>query len=288
MENDKTQGTPGAEDTGAAIVKENEHQTPPVGSEPTPKDNEVPVNKTGGEGNDDDPSARLEALQAEKELLEKRYKDAERKITELGQDRSETRRNFENLSSAIVDLRQQLKTVTKKPLPSTEEFIKAINTKGVEPIMDLINDVVSEKTSQFESASSEKDEAYMKMELEFEKMKMESDTTNYPGFKELWPEIQKLAADEAAPVNYSAGVKPALHALYKLVKSDHSGDAIKAAEAEAAKRKEEQLAREANAGTAGGGKKGSGAGMTDAEMRKMDTAKLRELVASVHGVADRD
>lgn len=288
MEKVNTQGTPEGTDTGAETGKELENKTPPVVSEPPkPEGNQPPI-KSGEGGDDEDPAIRLEKVLQEKDILEKRFKDAERKITELGTERSSTRKQFEQLSNALLDVRQQLAQATKKPLPSTKEFIERINKEGVAPILELIKDSQSEVVSRYDQELSARDEANMKLELELTKMQMSADAENYPDFNSLWPEMQKLARDPNTPVNFEAGVGPSLKALYKLVRSDHSRDAILEAERKAKEEAEAKLAKEANSTVATGGKKGSGAGISEGEMRKMDTKKLRDLVQSMHGVADRD
>lgn len=256
----------------------------PVGPDASSQDKDT-ANKTGEVADGDDALIRLKS---EHEKLQKRYKDAERKITELGQDRSHISRSFETLTSQITDLQQKLATATKKPLPSKEQFIAELQAKGVEALMPYIQEPVAEMKTHYENELSARDERELQKELRFEKFYRENDTANYPGFKELWPEMQRLARDSSTPVNYEAGVGTALDALYKLARADHSGDAILEAEKAAKEKAEANLAKEANSGVASGGKKGGSTSLTDKELRDMPLDKLREAVSSLHGVADRD
>lgn len=269
--------------TNEEAVKAGQDQQP-VGPSASTADNDT-ANKTDGGAQGEDPLTRL---QQEKETLEKRYKDAERKITELGQDRSHISKSFETLTGQIAELQQKLAAATKKPLPSKEEFIADLQAKGIEALMPYINEPVNEVKSRYERELQDRDEKMMKMELAFEKADMARDSANYPGFSELWPEMQKLARSESTPVNFDLGVRPSLEALYKLARADHSGDAILEAEKEAKAKAEANLAKEAKSTVAGGGKKGSATSISEDELRKMPVDKLREVVAQMHSVADRD
>lgn len=278
QETNPLDGNTGNEDVKAGVGQQ------PVGSEPTPSAKDT-ANKTEGVVDDNDPLTRLTA---EHETLQKRYKDAERKITELGQDRSDTRRSFETLTNQLADLQAKLAAQSKKPLPSKEEFIASVNEKGLEALMPYINEPVNEVKSHYEKELEVRDQRIMQMELDYVKDSMERDGANYPGFKELWPEMQKLARDPNAPVNFDLGVKPSLISLYKLTRADHSGDAILEAEKKAKADAEAGLVKEAKTTITGGGKKGSATKISDDELRKMPIDKLKDLVAGMHGVADRD
>jgi len=281
---DNTQNVnPEAGKTNDEAVKAGQDQQP-VGPDASTTENDT-ASKTDGGANGEDALTRLTA---EYETLQKRYKDAERKITELGQDRSHISKSFESLTGQIADLQQKLAAATKKPLPSKEQFIADLQAKGIEALMPYINEPVNEVKTHYERQLEERDEKMLKMELAFEKADMARDVANYPGFSELWPEMQKLARSESTPVNFDLGVRQSLDALYKLARADHSGDAILEAEKEAKAKAEANLAKEAKSTVAGGGKKGSATHISEEELRKMPVDKLREVVAQMHSVADRD
>jgi len=217
---------------------------------------------------------------------ETNYKELQRKFTEVTQDRSSMRNEFKALQDAMKALQGSVSEVTKKPLPSPEEFIKAIQTDGIGAIQPFLDDKINPMKESYEKELASRDDKIMKLESDFECMIRRTNSDQYPDFAKLEPEIKQLAADPKCPVDWNRSTGEVIDTLYNLVRAKHSSDALNAATAAGAKKEQERLANEANAGVAGGGKANSAS--TPDYSKVKDIEKLREMLIDKFGIADRD
>ena len=218
--------------------------------------------------------------------LEKSYKELQRKFTEVAQDRSSMRREFKSLQDAITSLQTSVSQVTKKPLPSPEQFISDLQTKGIDAIQPFLNDQINPIKESYQKELSDRDTKLMALETKMACMTRRNDTDNYPDFAKLEPEIARMVEDPNCPIDFNRPTEEVIDALYNLVRSKHSSQALLEAEKMGRKKAEENLAKESKTTVAGGGKS---AGSPTPNLNQVkDLNKLREIVKNMHGVADRD
>ncbi len=214
------------------------------------------------------------------------YKELQRKFTEVTQDRSSMKTEFKGLQEAMATLQGSMSEMTKKPLPSPEEFIKAIQTDGIGAIQPYLDDKINPLVESHQKALTERDEKIMVLEANYECMSRRNSPDTHPDFAKLEPEIKQLAASQECPVDWNRSTGEVIDTLYNLVRAKHSSDALAAATADGTKRAEERLVNEANASVTGGGKANT-VGTPDYSKVK-DVSKLREMLIDRFGIADRD
>lgn len=217
--------------------------------------------------------------------LQKSYKDLQRKFTEVTQDRSSMKDEFQVLQDAMTKLQSSVSEVTKKPPPSPEQFIQDLQANGIGAIQPLFDERINSMKDTYQKDLSTKDGRILALEAKTERLARKYDPENYPDFAKLEPEIAALAESPNCPVDFSKPIGEVMDALYNLVRSKHSSDALLAAEDIGKKKAEENLVRESKTTVTGGGK-GS---VSSPDLSKIsDIKKLREIVANMHGVAERD
>jgi len=217
---------------------------------------------------------------------ETNYKELQRKFTEVTQDRASMKKEFQALQTALNTLQGSMKEMTKKPLPSPEEFIKAIQTDGIGAIQPYLDDKINPLKESYEKELAARDEKLMRLEANHECMIRRSDSDKYPDFAKLEPEIKALAASPDCPVDFNRSTGEVIDTLYNLVRAKHSSDALLAAQQDGAKRTEARLANESNATVAGGGKANTVSSPDYSKVKDVD--KLRSMLIDRFGIADRD
>jgi hypothetical protein len=118
--------------------------------------------------------------------------------------------------------------------------------------------------------------------------KLKDERTNsekYPNFTDLEPTMQELVNSGTVTWEDSQPIGDVIDHLYNLAKTRHSEEAIKQAEAHGKQKAEAELANEAKAAVATGGK---GVSTSPADLQKMPLDKLEQLAIQLHGIADRD
>ena len=74
---------------------------------------------------------------------EKNYKELQRKFTEVTQDRSSMRKDFDVLKDAMASLQGSVSQMTKKPLPSPEQFISDLQKNGIGAIQPFLDEQIN-------------------------------------------------------------------------------------------------------------------------------------------------
>ena len=182
------------------------------------------------------------------------YKELQRKFTEVTQDRSSMKSEFKQLQDAMKSLQSSVSEVTKKPLPSPEEFIKAIQTDGIGAIQPFLDDKINPLMESHQKELASRDEQIMALQANQECASRRSSPDTHPDFAKLEPEIKQLAASPDCPVDWNRPTGEVIDTLYNLVRAKHSSDALGAAEQTGRDKEKERLGNEANAGVTGGGK----------------------------------
>ncbi|MCK5020506.1 MAG: hypothetical protein KAS32_26040 [Candidatus Peribacteraceae bacterium] len=218
--------------------------------------------------------------------LDTSYKELQRKFTEVTQDRSSMRKDFQSLKDAMGTLQTSFSKASEKPPLSPEDFIREIQTKGVDAIAPHYKSEINLLKESYSKDLTSRDDRIINLEAQVECFLRRSDTDRYPDFAKLETEIKQLAQDETVPVDFSKPTGEVIDALYNLVRSKHSGEALLEAEKNGLKKAEERIAKESSTTVASGGK---GVSQPVTDLNKVtDINKLREIVGGMHGIAERD
>lgn len=221
------------------------------------------------------------------DVFEKRFKDMESKFTRTRQQEIAAQREKAELKNQLTEMAKTIQSLTKKPY-SPAEFIKDLQEKGPEAIFPLLE----EKMKALKDEQAQKEKSYADrievLELRDALNSRRADSENYPDFRKMENTMKEIWESENCPKEIQdPKLSPdvVLDKLYELAKSKHSTDAVKAAHQSGKKEAEKQLAKEAGVAVASGGK---AAGSAIPNMDKMSTKQLRDLVASLGGIVDRD
>jgi len=280
-ENPEVSANAGSTEGNGSEVAENQNATPvsqnPLDTTKEPTDNVA----EGGEVKE--PEINWQERYSQQEQS---YKELQRKFTEVTQDRSSMRKEFQALQSAMKELQSGFAQATKKPLPSPEEFVTDIQKNGVNAIKSLLDAEINPVKESYRKELESRDGRIINLEASLECVMRRNDPDRYPDFAKLEPEIKSLVETGDVPIDFTKPTGEIIDTLYNLVRSKHSSEALKAAEQFGHKKAEERLANESKSTVAGGGKTG---GVATPNLDKVkDINKLREIVAGMHGVADRD
>ena len=224
-----------------------------------------------------DPRTSYDSLTKEFQSVSKSYKELQREFTRRNQDSSELRKQLDTLHKAFTEATREEVT--------PEAFMKSLQSQGVKAFDPLREQWTKELKDDFGKQLSEQQEARLKDRNEFEVMKRELNTSKYPDVAKLKPLMNEIATSDNCPIDWNQDLGVIYDTLYKLAKDGSAENSVKEAREIGRKEAESRAANEANAGVAGGGKS---AGSTTPDLNKItDIAKLREMVAQMHGVADR-
>lgn len=230
------------------------------------------------------PSKKSSPQPSPEALFEKRFRDMEAKFTRTRQQELAEKRANEALQKQIADMSQAIQQLTKKPY-SPADFIRDLQQKGPEAVIPLIQEekakIAEELRKEIAEVRGVLDEERTLRSL----AERRSDSENYPDFRELEPVMKEILDEQGPKFNLNRAPGELMDELYKLAKERKADEALKDAEQFGRKNAERQLAKEAKANVAGGGKT-AGSAMPD--ISKMSTGKLREHLASLGAVADRD
>jgi len=221
-----------------------------------------------------DPKTSYSSLVKELESVNKNYGELRKEYTRRTQYESELKKQIESLSGAFAE-------ATKEKI-SPEDFIKSIQTQGIDALNPLREQWTNDIRSQYDKALEERDARMAKMEVDLAIMQRRADATNYPDFTKLEPAMQQLLDSPECPVDVDkVGTAQALDTLYKLARSYSMEEAIKQAKTVGEKDAEKRLAKESATAMASGGK--SGAPET---LEGKSAAELRQHFARTIGISD--
>lgn len=225
-----------------------------------------------------DPQKSYEALYAELGNVSKSYKALQAEFTRRNQDHSEVRKQLEGLHKLFQE-------ATKEEI-SPEEFMKSLQKDGVKAFEPLREQWTKGVKEDYDTRISELQAQRLQDRNALAVMRREFDTKNYPDWHELKPAMNAIVESPNCPINWESGDLDLIYdTLYKLAKESRADESVKKAKEIGAKEEQSRAAKEAAAAVAGGGKT---AGSTSPDLEKVkDISKLREMVAAMHGVADR-
>lgn len=224
--------------------------------------------------------------------VRKSYEELRKEFTRRTQSESQLKKQYadavsqlQSLHDSHKQLASMIQQATKKPI-DPEQFIADLQKQGPAALDAYLEDKLGGRLKEIEDKYNKQ---YMDvatrnftLEAELEKVKRLHDTARYPDFDKLLPTMEALADPETCPIDMSKlSIAEIYDALYKLARSQHSEEAIKAAEELGRKSAEAALAKESVTTVAGGGKAGSTTNPAD-----MPLDKLRQYFVSQIGEAE--
>jgi hypothetical protein len=234
----------------------------------------VPTDKTLPASTGFDPKTSYDMLVKQLEGANKSYGELRKEFTRRTQYESELKKQIDTLSKAFAE-------ATKSEI-SPEEFVKSIQTQGIKALNPLKEQWRQEIKSEYDNALTEEKNARMSLQTNFEIMRRELDTVNYPDFPKLKDTMNELANSPECPVDWNQDTGIVLDTLYKLARSYSMEKAIQEAKSIGATEAEAKLAKESATAVAPGGKSGGPTNPTDIK----DISKLRQYFVSQIGEAE--
>jgi len=220
-----------------------------------------------------DPQTTYTGLLRQFETVNKSYGELRKEFTRRTQYESELKKQIDTLTRAFAE-------ATKEQI-SPEDFIKNIQTQGINALNPLRDQWQKEISEKYDGALSQRDQELGSLKINFAIMQRQLDSENYPDFAKLRPLMYELATSENCPVNMDGDVSVALDSLYKMARSLSMETAVKEAEKNGQRKAEAQLAKEAATSVVTGGKSG-----LPADPSKMSVEQLRQHFVSRIGESE--
>lgn len=217
--------------------------------------------------------------------VQRSYEELRKEFTRRTQYEAELQKKLSAIEESNKNLAESLAKATEEPF-NPEQFMETFKSQGpkaLEPYLDKrLKSLVEKYDKTIDTLQSERIQDRTRIEVLIRR----ADEANFPDFERLENAMRDLAASENCPVDLNRPIPEVLDTLYKLVREQHSGEAVIAAEQLGKSKAEAQLAKEAATAVAGGGKP-SGT-VTPGDMKNMKLDDLEKLVIQMHGIADRD
>lgn len=276
-EEEEQQGTTASDPSASAPVAQATSAAPSAATDVTTpgaaQANPAQASKTEQGGQED--------WQAKFAQLERNYKEATRKLSSQGAEKNQYRTQLDGMNKQLQDVHKALQSMTKKPF-EFGQFLEDLQARGPQALFDSIQEPLSAELQSIREQNASLSTQLQGVMVERSVEAARANTKKYPEFDKYEAEMTEAYLNGSLPMDTSK-MNPAeiVDKLYSLVRLQHSEDHFKAAEHLGKIKAEKELAREANASVAGGGKPITPAvkdpmAMTAAELR----AKL--------GVADRE
>lgn len=266
---------------GALSTPENK-ATEAVQNSPDTKEQEVqsntPQNNVEQAAPSFDAQQTYEALKGQYETLGKSYSELRKEFTRRSQTESEMRKKLDMMFDT-------LSKATETPI-NPDAFMRELQTQGPKALETYFQKWAEPIKSGYMTELQKRDAADLQSRTDYEIRLRRLDKERYPDFEKLEPLMNELAESDNSPINWNRPINECLDTLYTLVRERYSEKAVQEAVKLGAKSAEERLAKESRSTVAGSGKS---VGNVPPDLNKItDINKLREVVASMVGVADRD
>lgn len=216
--------------------------------------------------------------------VRKSYEELRRDYTRQTQQRAAYEKQVAEMQAAQKAMEAKLAEATKKPV-DLEKFFQDLKAQGPDAILPFLKPELEKLSKGYDERLSKSAQENQALVMEVNLLNRRMDSKNYPDFVALEPKMRELVESGKAAVDFNKPIAEVIDALYNLVRSSNSVDAIKVAEKAAYSKAQLELAKESKTAVAGGGK---GTSVTPADLHKMPIDKLEALVEQMHGVADRD
>lgn len=221
-----------------------------------------------------DPRTSYDALIAKYGSLEKSNLELRREFTRRTQHESELKRQIESLHKAFAQ-------ATKQEI-SPEEFMKSLQTQGLKAFDPLREEWTNDLKSQHQKDLETRDHEITALKTNFEVMRRELDTVNYPDFAKMKETMQMIADSENSPIDWNQDVGVIYDTLYKLARDLKAEESVKEARAIGRKEADAQAAKEASTAVAAGGKTNT----TGVNLQNASAADLRKHFTKLGMVSD--
>lgn len=216
-------------------------------------------------------------LKRENDIALKRYNDLRRKLDSQGAERNDYKKRFETLEAMQKQIADSIKMLTHKETYDPDQFIEDLRTQGPDYFRNLLQ-------KEREALLAGTNEKISGMEQTLNNVLIDkvvasrlANTAKYPDFKLLEQDMADIYTENTALFDAKyPNLDEKVDALYNAAKLQRSPDAIKEAEARGRKKTEEELAREAHASVAGGGRVGSPA---QVDPSTLSAAELKKIFA---------
>lgn len=221
-----------------------------------------------------DPKTSYDSLVKQLESVNKNYGNLRSEYTRRTQYEAQLKTQLDNLHKAFTQ-------ATKQEI-SPEEFMKSLQTQGVKAFDPLREEWTKELKTEHEKALEARDQEITGLKTNFEIMRREIDTTNYPDFAKLKPVMNEIASSENCPVDWNQDVGVIYDTLYKLARDLKAEESVKKAHELGRQSADAQAAKESATAVAAGGKTNT----TGLDTRKMSAAQLKQHFAKLGMVSD--
>jgi len=227
--------------------------------------------------------------------------DAEKSFADVQKQLTETRKWATQMAQERAELRKQLEVLQANQRPMVEKLVRDNETGDLQQLQralqtqdpQALNSYLMKRDAESRRAFAEQYEAKLaaqgqevtalKYDREVERRR--TDSAQYPNFTDLEPTMKELVESGQVRWDDNQPIGEVIDHLYNLSKTQHSEEAIKQAEQHGRQKAETELANEAKAAVATGGK---GVSTSPADLHKMPLDKLEQLAIQLHGIADRD
>lgn len=248
----------------------------PVVSDPAAAANATPAAPNGS------PTGQPDINWKERyEATERNFNELRRKLQLQGTEKNEYKKKFDSLEATLKQLSESMGSLMHKETYDPDQFMEELRAQGPKFLTDFLQKerekLLAETNTKVDSLSSTVTELRTERSIE----RRRSDSTNYPDFKKLEQDMANLyLANSALFDSQYEDQEEKLDALYNAAKLQRSPDALKQAEALGRKKSEEELAREAHASGAGGGKAGA---VSAPDPSRMDAETYRKAYIAAGG-----
>lgn len=218
------------------------------------------------------------------ESQERSYNELRRKLQLQGQERNEFRKQAESQTATLKQLAEAVAALQHKDSYDPDQFMEDLRAQGPQYVLGLIQKerekILADTNAQVNNLSGLVTELRTERAVERRKANKEQ----YPDFADLEHDMaQVYLANKALFDSQYEDLDEKIDALYNAAKLQRSPDALKQAEALGRKKTEEELAREAHAAGASGGKAGA---VSVPDPSQMSASQLREYFAKQGMVKD--
>lgn len=188
------------------------------------------------------------------EELNKSYGELRKKLQEQGTEKNTYARDLTSLREQIKTLSDAFTKATAKPF-DFGQFLEDLQARGPEALFAAIQDPLKAQQKQYEDRINSLETHLQEIGIERAVEAARGNADRYPNFKDLEASMVDIWTSGGFPFDPSKmEVGEIVDKLYNLARIRHSEDAMKAAEQLGKQRAEKELAKEAKAAIAGGGK----------------------------------
>ncbi len=223
---------------------------------------------------DGKPEQSVKDWQKEYDTINKSYNELRQKLQLQGREKNEAKARFDNLEKTLKQLSEGMAPLLHKETYNPDQFMEDLRSQGPQFLQNLIQKQREALLAETDSKVSGLSATVTQLQTERAVERRMTDSATYPDFKALEPDMVKVYESNRALFDSQyENLEDKIDALYNAARLQRSPDALKQAEALGRKTAETELAREAHAAGAGGGKAGV---VTTPSLKGATAAQLKE------------